>query len=185
MSEITVAYREKWLIVGWLDEWVLDLRNDQRLQLLALRLEAEGVRVLPDDYVEYMNSEEWHKKRKGAIESTGGCCEVCSDEAELHVHHRNYENWRNEGTADLVVLCQWCHWYVHPYGKMTREAAEQEGILEVEEADIIPGSGKAEFGRMLKKLAGDVIKEKEEIELLDARLVVFEERVAKLEGSHE
>lgn len=61
-------------------------------------------------YEEYMHSQAWRNKRKGAIRRAGGKCQLCGrKDLQLHVHHNSYENFTHEKDSDLVVLCQECH----------------------------------------------------------------------------
>jgi len=65
------------------------------------------------EYQKYLNSKEWKKKRKETIEAAGGKCQLCNSDHRLHVHHRTYDNVRNEQPGDLIVLCSNCHAKFH------------------------------------------------------------------------
>ncbi len=56
---------------------------------------------------------EWQYLREAALRRAGQRCEACNSEAELHVHHRTYENIGNENLSDLLVLCASCHTAIH------------------------------------------------------------------------
>ncbi len=65
------------------------------------------------EYDVYLNSAEWEKKRKEAIELYESCV-LCASKNALNVHHRTYANFKNESiTKDLIVLCSRCHAKYH------------------------------------------------------------------------
>ena len=65
-------------------------------------------------HAQYLQSPEWQKKRKQKLKEAGSRCQLCNaGNAELHVHHRTYENIGNEKLSDLVVLCKECHRKFH------------------------------------------------------------------------
>ena len=61
------------------------------------------------DYKTYLQSEEWRKRRKRALDRVGYRCERCSSKRVLHVHHLTYERLGAEWDQDLEVLCETCH----------------------------------------------------------------------------
>lgn len=65
------------------------------------------------EYVEYIKSPAWKKKRQELFDLRGECCEQCGFEYYLHVHHLTYENFGNEKMEDLKILCYHCHMSKH------------------------------------------------------------------------
>lgn len=63
------------------------------------------------EYQEYLDSDSWKIRRQNALDMFGNRCTVCNtDEKPLDVHHRTYENFKNElALRDLIVLCRKCH----------------------------------------------------------------------------
>jgi 5-methylcytosine-specific restriction endonuclease McrA len=64
-------------------------------------------------YVAYINSAEWQRKRRQALERAGDRCQVCNKDRGLDVHHRTYERFGSERLDDLTVLCRACHSLFH------------------------------------------------------------------------
>lgn len=63
-------------------------------------------------YEAYINSAEWRRRRRRAIERAGYHCEKCgvsAQEERLEVHHLTYERIGHERDEDLSVLCHACH----------------------------------------------------------------------------
>jgi hypothetical protein len=65
------------------------------------------------DYQVYLKSKEWRAKREWALERAGNRCQLCNSGANLHVHHRTYENLGHEHPGDVIVLCGGCHGAFH------------------------------------------------------------------------
>lgn len=124
-------------LIGFLDSVVFTLNDDVRLRLLSLRLEANreaqerflGGAQFPINYDEYLNSAEWKQCRQDLIRKAGNRCEVCGEifkiraetkpqiSKSLHVHHRSYKRYGGKfwnSPDNVVVLCVWCHSFVHP-----------------------------------------------------------------------
>lgn len=53
------------------------------------------------------------KLKKSLARQAGDVCEVCSWHENLVLHHVHYDTWRNETQADLRLLCNRCHTYIH------------------------------------------------------------------------
>ena len=64
-------------------------------------------------YAGYLRTATWAGVRYGALERAEWRCQLCNSKGPLHVHHRTYENVRNEKPADLTVLCAPCHAKFH------------------------------------------------------------------------
>jgi 5-methylcytosine-specific restriction endonuclease McrA len=61
------------------------------------------------EYLAYLESPEWHKKRTRAILIAGRKCQLCSATTGLEVHHNTYFHLYHEPMVDLVCLCSRCH----------------------------------------------------------------------------
>lgn len=68
------------------------------------------------DYHTYIRSQDWYKRRYGALKRAGGKCQVCSSTEQLQIHHNSYANLGHESAADLVCLCEKCHQIFHKFG---------------------------------------------------------------------
>lgn len=66
-----------------------------------------------DDYLEYLDSPEWWRLRKLAVQRADHKCERCGAKELLNVHHRTYQRLGAEYLNDLEVLCETCHRMEH------------------------------------------------------------------------
>lgn len=67
----------------------------------------------PDWYELYLKSTHWMRTRDAVLNRVGSCV-ACNRQADLHVHHRQYETLGGERILlDLTVLCGSCHRLVH------------------------------------------------------------------------
>jgi hypothetical protein len=64
-------------------------------------------------YFEYLNTPEWHARRKAKVVEAEFRCVVCNSRDRLEVHHRTYQRRGNEDRSDLTVLCHLCHSLFH------------------------------------------------------------------------
>ena len=67
-----------------------------------------------DHYRNYICSHEWRSStgRLQELAAALGRCRLCnvhSDDAVIHVHHRTYERFGCEWASDLTTLCEECH----------------------------------------------------------------------------
>lgn len=64
-----------------------------------------------DDYVKYINSQEWQKKRKVRLEIDNFECRICGDTEGLQVHHKRYPKklGTEDVSNDLTTFCARCH----------------------------------------------------------------------------
>lgn len=65
-----------------------------------------------EEYISYINSSRWKKKRQQRLEISDYKCDLCGISkwsAKLEVHHQHYENFMNERMEDLMVVCPKCH----------------------------------------------------------------------------
>jgi rubredoxin len=83
--------------------------------------EAE-LRTMP--YREYLRTEEWQERRRGALKRAGHRCQVCDRSRQLHVHHRTYERRGAELARDLIVLCDECHALYHRKGLLATDTKD-------------------------------------------------------------
>jgi len=65
------------------------------------------------NYSEYLNSDQWKRKRKLVMERSNGVCEGCGVYKANQVHHLSYRRLGNEMLFDLVALCRSCHMAIH------------------------------------------------------------------------
>lgn len=87
---------------------------DIQAKLRSLHEQAEVRRDrLPDGYNQYMQSDAWRQRRKQIIAIYGGVCAACQSRKELHLHHRDYSEFRNESAKTCLPLCRLCHCFVH------------------------------------------------------------------------
>lgn len=63
-------------------------------------------------YLDYIVSPEWEKKRQQVLERSEGICERCllfQGKSNLQVHHLHYDDLCEENILDLRALCRDCH----------------------------------------------------------------------------
>lgn len=67
------------------------------------------------EYLEYIHSEEWKKKRQHIAWTQKNTCQICGNKVykNFQVHHLNYENLGKEQDKDLILLCEHCHSNIH------------------------------------------------------------------------
>ena len=66
------------------------------------------------DYYDYMQSNEWDKKRRDTYRRAGDKCQECGKTGViLNAHHKVYTNFKNEKEEDLIALCNECHSKYH------------------------------------------------------------------------
>ena len=73
-----------------------------------------------EQYLEYLNSPYWKRRRRGILIARGYRCEKCGLDCSIperksyiNVHHLNYDDLGNEFTRDLIALCRNCHRDAH------------------------------------------------------------------------
>lgn len=71
-------------------------------------------------YLDYLKTPEWRDTRKKALHRAKYCCQMCSENSDLHVHHRTYARRGAEWNIDLIVLCSHCHSLFHGNGKLAQ-----------------------------------------------------------------
>ena len=81
-------------------------------------LEPEKITSLSPRQIEhrlYLKTPEWMAKREAIIKRSGHHCEGCGIYLgeKGQVHHKHYDNWKDEFLFDLIYLCSDCHTKVH------------------------------------------------------------------------
>ena len=79
-------------------------------------------------YGDYIQSEEWRRRRAPVLQRSGGICEFCQNAPAVHVHHLHYQTLGNERTCDLVACCGACH--------AAADVARERGICPLHGTDI-------------------------------------------------
>jgi hypothetical protein len=97
-------------------EFAIDIFQHKGGTFFHFENAIEKPKTHKEKYHEYLLSEKWLNLRKKKVKEAGGCCQLCSSKAALHVHHKSYDNVFNEQLADLIVLCKKCHEKFHDKG---------------------------------------------------------------------
>jgi 5-methylcytosine-specific restriction endonuclease McrA len=90
--------------IGEIGRWVAHQRKDGHYGEILMKT---------CNYSDDM-SVSWKAQRRVALHQADGVCQICNDEAELHVHHlikRRFfdKTERSHAVENLVVLCNSCH----------------------------------------------------------------------------
>lgn len=86
-----------------------------RSQQAALEAEREQQQAAWwENYATYLQSREWHARRKMVLDRANGLCEGCRARKATQVHHLTYEHVCNEFLWELVAICDSCHRRIHP-----------------------------------------------------------------------
>lgn len=66
---------------------------------------------ISQDYIDYIRSEKWQKKRQQCFAYHGKRCKACGTvRGPIHVHHMDYTRLGKESVIyDLIPLCAACH----------------------------------------------------------------------------
>jgi len=64
-------------------------------------------------YKAYLQSEDWHEKRRLVYDRCNGICEGCRLKRSTQVHHKTYQNVGNEFLFELLGVCKDCHERIH------------------------------------------------------------------------
>lgn len=64
-------------------------------------------------YNDYLESPEWHHRRRRVLDRCRGICEGCGTARAVHVHHLTYARAGREMLFDLVGVCADCHETIH------------------------------------------------------------------------
>lgn len=79
-------------------------------------------KILKVNYKEFLQSEYWMYVTNVVKKRDNYSCIICGSKTKLEVHHKTYENARNEHNhiEDLVTLCHFCHSNEHCKNNYTR-----------------------------------------------------------------
>jgi len=78
-------------------------------------------------YDNYLNTQEWQKKRKLVLERANHTCEGCGINSAEKVHHLTYRHKGHEFLFELIAVCNECHDRIH----------EEHSKKEIEELEFI------------------------------------------------
>ncbi len=67
------------------------------------------------EYREYLNSEAWKKRKERYYESHERKCKACGSRRKIHLHHKTYNRLGSERDADMVPMCERCHFNLHQW----------------------------------------------------------------------
>ena len=81
-------------------------------------------------YEEYLQSDEWKKKRDLVLKRDNFLCQCCLEKPATEVHHHTYDQIFKEYLFDLTSVCRECHARVHSKKIASVEAARAKGIPE-------------------------------------------------------
>lgn len=86
-----------------------------------------------DEYLAYLESEEWAELREKILERDNYVCQGCLEEEATQVHHKTYAHVFEEFAFELISLCERCHARYHGRDKerlspIARRAAEIDEI---------------------------------------------------------
>ena len=66
------------------------------------------------NYIDYLATDEWKKKRDERLKIGNGICQACLTAPATEVHHMNYYRIGSENPlTDLVSVCHPCHRKIH------------------------------------------------------------------------
>ena len=86
-------------------------------------------------YRDYIQSEDWQKRRLQALKRDGFRCQMCGSGINLRVHHISYDHLsQDEEIDDLITLCDNCHSQVHEQDI----AKKQLSLFDSKEQVLIP-----------------------------------------------
>ena len=74
--------------------------------------------TLSDEYLEYISSSRWTKRKLLYYSSHEKACRSCKSVHNIHLHHHTYNRLGHEHDDDLVPLCESCHDEVHRLHKL-------------------------------------------------------------------
>ena len=101
------------------NEHLISLKENKALEPFKIRSirkprTRKGVKNdFRSKYKNYLQSDDWRKKREELFLERGKVCEKCGSKENIQVHHLRYRNLFNEKLEDLQVLCKPCHMEEH------------------------------------------------------------------------
>jgi hypothetical protein len=69
--------------------------------------------LLYEDYSNYLQSQQWHRKKENRKALDQNQCRLCFATTQLQVHHVTYEKLFNEPMSHLLTVCKSCHEVIH------------------------------------------------------------------------
>lgn len=67
-------------------------------------------------YKDYLNTKHWNNiKNKFYNDFRNASCQICNNKTNLNLHHKTYKRIGKEYISDLIVLCKYCHNYIHKH----------------------------------------------------------------------
>ena len=89
--------------------WNAALDAVNREKMKAIYEEKNAKFLAYNGYHGYLNSDNWHAKRKMIMDRADGICEACLVSAATEVHHMTYDNVYDEFMWELRAVCRDCH----------------------------------------------------------------------------
>ena len=103
------------------------------------------------DYREYIESDEWSKKRLARVKMDGYKCQMCGTAKNLVVHHITYDRLGHESLDDLITLCHNCHEKIHSVDIVEKHARSKDNEESVIKKPVKRGRKKCKGKKMIKR----------------------------------
>ncbi len=106
-----------------------------------------------EDYIRYLKTPHWTRRRAHAILRAGRRCEYlisgqrCHCSSPLQVHHKNYQHLWEELNTDLQVLCRTHHIVVELLKKICARCSEP--VLNAQQAEELVAENSLELSNLL------------------------------------
>lgn len=114
---------------------------------------------LSQGYYNYMNSEQWYRKRERWLEMADYECEWCGKHGcALHIHHLTYKNFMHETDDDVIVLCRACHKHADIIRKLIKDRENEPLFRHMLEKRGYPFNMKRSTRRHVIKFKNDLKK---------------------------
>lgn len=93
-----------------------NLKNEKHNSILQKHVSIQKKKEagFQKEYIKYLSSEKWRKKRALVLKRANFICEGCLENEATVVHHRNYKSIYSEMLFDLAAICRVCHAECHP-----------------------------------------------------------------------
>jgi len=88
-------------------------KHRQKIEATTRNLIEQFESEKHEHYQEYLQSENWRKKRQMVLARARGICEGCGLNQPYEAHHLTYARCGDEMLFDLVALCSSCHRKLH------------------------------------------------------------------------